>query len=151
MRRQDILTIVTLLLPILTEVSAAQTAAPHPVASPSTFTNFDVPGAQDTNPIAINTAGVITGFYQTSTQPYVHGFLRLVNGGLISFDFAAATSTEPTGINSAGYIAGYYGDAQYNFHGFSRALSGEMVSFDVPGAAGTFPYAVNDSGTIVGA
>src|SRR5450755_1695303 len=155
MRRQGFLPSVAilLLLPFLASASVAQTAMLSGSAGRSpanTFTNFDVPGAEDTNPVCINATGEVAGFYQTSTPPYVHGFLRLVGGGLTTFDVPNATSTEPTATNSAGRIIGSYGDAQYNFHGFSRASSGKFGYFDAPGALWTLPSAINDTGQIVG-
>ena len=142
-----------LLSPFLTIGCLAQIAVSSDSAGPSPtniFTNFDVAGAEDTNPVCINANGEVAGFYQTSTPPHGHGFLRLAGGGLTTFDVPNATSTEPTAINSAGRIIGSYGDAQYNFHGFSRASSGKFGYFDAPGALWTLPSAINDTGQIVG-
>jgi hypothetical protein len=63
-------------------VAANHTAAPHPAAHP--IITFDPPGSAGTEPVAINDAGVITGYYFIGTSnrgssavPAAHSFLSM--------------------------------------------------------------------------
>jgi uncharacterized repeat protein (TIGR03803 family) len=144
------------------------------------ITPFDVPGAGtgagqgtgggfDTiltfllNPssdIAINTAGVITGYYVDASNAY-HGFARAANGTMTEFSApcagtGASQGTVSRGVNTAGTTAGYCIDSSGVGHGFVRPPSGGTITdFDAPDAgtdvgAGTVPYGINTTGTITG-
>jgi hypothetical protein len=83
-----------------------------------TVTTFSGPGAtRFSEPIAINPAGAITGFY----SPATHGnaFLRAPDGAIIVFNAPGAALTFPSAINPAGAITGAYLDANGQ-HGFLR-------------------------------
>src|SRR5215468_5283241 len=54
------------------------------------FTTFDPPGSMTTNPTAINSAGVVTGWYIASTGN--HAFV-LTKGVITSFDGPGAIGT----------------------------------------------------------
>src|SRR5262245_25279584 len=73
----------------------------------ATVNTFDPAGSQYTVPASINTAGVITGYYQDASYG-VHGFVRDSGGALTTFDVPGASHTEPRDINTAGAIAGRY-------------------------------------------
>lgn len=85
----------------------------------SIFITFAAPGSTfQTIPKAINSAGVITGFYQSGDT--FHGFVRGMDGGIITFDPLGSISTIPQGIDPAGTITGYYVDSGNLKHGFIR-------------------------------
>ena len=89
------------------------------IGSAQTYTTFELPNAEFTEPWAINSAGVIVGYYGRPD----HGFLRETDGTLVTFDGPLQTGTIPQAINPAGQIAGYYtGDTVP--HGFLREPDG---------------------------
>jgi hypothetical protein len=45
-------------------------------AKDGTYKTFDPKKSVDTNPLAINAKGAITGWYQTENPGPIHGFLR---------------------------------------------------------------------------
>ena len=115
-----------------------------------TFTTFDPPGSQYTNPTAINSNRSITGYYDAGAAFAPHGFVRAPDGGIITFDPPGSVSTYPTSIDQAGAITGYYCDA-VTCHGFLRASDGTFTTFDSPGAVrGTEPFAINSARTVTG-
>ena len=114
-----------------------------------TLTTFDAPGSNYTNPIGINRAGEITGFYLDSNVA-MRGFLRARDGTLTAVDFPGAILTSPVGINSKGVVVGVYNDANFRSHGFLRAREGTFTPFDAPNSADTIPYAINSAGAITG-
>jgi len=105
-----------------------------------------------TQPVGINSAGLITGGFATNdSQSNFHGFLRQPDGGLITFDPNGSIATKPIGINSAGEIAGYYIDPSSQTHSFLREPDGTIVTFDVLGASGgTLANGINSAGQITG-
>jgi hypothetical protein len=111
------------------------------------FTTFDAPGAgtspgQGTQPLALNTAGIIAGPYLDGTGVY-HGFARAANGTMTTFDVPGAGTSpgQGTGANgvNAGVITGPYLDSNNVYHGYVRSKKGHITSFDPPGA-GTGEY-----------
>lgn len=140
-----------------------------------TITQFDVPGApttikhRGTNPVCINSAGVVAGMY-VDASAVRHGFVRTVSNGTASFTTfnitgagtSASQGTIPMNIDAAGNITGFYIDANYLFHGFLRAANGTITApIDAPGAgtvatgagftfAGTLPVGLDSSGDIAG-
>jgi hypothetical protein len=117
--------------------------------------SFDVPGARDTFPQAINSSGEIVGVYGGFDLFFRHAFLRQPDGTISTFDVANSVQTYVTGhgaINSAGEITGYYYPTLINPmpHGFLRQADGEIVTFDVPGSTQTSPSAINNRGQITG-
>ena len=117
--------------------------------SQPTFITFDPPGSTGTFPSGINSAGVITGFYNVGF--FNHGFVRARDGIITTFDGPNAVSdTAPSDINPAGVITGTYCDT-INCHGFLRRPDGAFTTFDVPGAVfGTFPVGINEGGAVTG-
>lgn len=116
--------------------------------------SFDVPGtftSSSEDPIIINDSGTIAGPYFDGSK--FHGFLRALDGTLVTIDFPDSTETEATGINNSGMVTGTYADASFNEHGFVRTKEGTWTSFDVPG--GNFGFflptlSINSSGVVVG-
>lgn len=116
------------------------------------FTVFDVAGAQQTEAVAMNDSGAVTGDYSDALG--LHGFVRDATGGLVTFDaplpttFAAGPDTVPAAINSAGMVVG-----SDNGRGFVRNADGSIAVFDASGVGDgtTAATNVNDNGLIVGA
>lgn len=89
-----------------------------------TITTLDVPGAipgclaggalgfYNVAPpsITINDAGTIVGSY-TNAAKVPSGFVKPLNGEVMSFTYPGATSTIPTSINTLDAITGYYSTA----------------------------------------
>jgi len=100
-------------------------------ATNGTITNFDVPGVvastgifQGTIATSINTAGIVSGFYQGAGSLF-HGFVRAANGPITTFSVPAAavgggtvSGTSEFAINADGAITGEYTDSSGVLHGF---------------------------------
>ncbi len=69
------------------------------------LTTYDFPGAERTEPTAINDAGFIVGFWYDGVA--THGFLIQLPSTFISYDVPGAAYTEFTGINNNGTICGW--------------------------------------------
>jgi len=110
-----------------------------------TFTTVDVPGADSTELLDMNDAGVIVGdFYDSTYQGYVDN-----GGAFTTLDFPGAVASYATGINSAGDIVGYWFDGTTS-HGFLLS-GGVFTSLDFPLLAiATEAWGINDSGEISG-
>jgi predicted membrane protein len=110
---------------------------------------FDVPGAVNTQPSSINSAGIIVGYYFDANFLF-HGFLRAPDGSFTTFDVPGDVfGTFGSGINSAGVITGTYCDA-ITCHGFLRAPDGSFTTFDPPGSLVTQPVGINEGGAVTG-
>ena len=148
-------------------------------AASGTITPFDVPGAgttgsaqgQGTQPLSINSAGDIAGFYVGANGGF-HGFMRAANGAITApIDVPGAGTSGGTehhgsvvgtlalSINAAGDITGIYSDASHVGHAFVRAANGTMTyPIDAPGVATkgpvfiplTFAASINTAGDIAG-
>jgi hypothetical protein len=116
----------------------------------ASYVVFDAASGANTIPIAMSTAGVITGRFYTEGVPGIHGFLRTGRGAIVEFDAPGSTLTFPNAINAAGVISGFYLDSTYLFHGFVRRSDGGFNTFDVPGSDFTYPNSINASGAITG-
>jgi hypothetical protein len=81
------------------------------------ITIFNGPGATYSEPLAINPAGAITGYFCSNA---CHGFLRTPDGVITAFDPPGSFFTQGTGINPSGAIIGAYQDANGVSHGFLR-------------------------------
>lgn len=110
-----------------------------------TFTTVDVPGADSTELLDMNDAGVIVGdFYDSTLQGYVDN-----GGAFTTVDFPGAVASYATGINSGGDIVGYWFDGTTS-HGFLLS-GGVFTSLDFPLLAiATEAWGINDSGEISG-
>ena len=110
---------------------------------------------------ANNSEGAIVGSY-TDKNVVPHGFLRTVDGNIISFDAPGAglgagldQGTVAYSINDLGVIAGQFEDNNNVFHGFVRYSDGHFATFDAPGAGtgagqGTLAYNINLEGATAG-
>jgi predicted membrane protein len=117
----------------------------------ATYVTFAVPGAQVTNPIAINSNGDVVGNYGPENAPF-NGFVRTSDGTITTFNVPGATDTYVSSINDQGVIVGTW-DAQDEYylpHGFVRSASGVITTFDPPGAYETMSAYISSNGTIAG-
>jgi hypothetical protein len=131
--------------------------------------NFEAPGADlitpynGTFPTSLNDFGAITGGYVDGNDVN-HGFLRALNGKMLTFDAPGADMTAgayngtfPESINFFGAVTGYVIDEKHVVHGWVRGSDGKMKTFDAPGADltagayhGTIPFSNNAEGAITG-
>ncbi len=148
-------------------------------AANGTITTFDVTGAgttgsvqgQGTQPLSINAAGDIAGFYVAANGGF-HGFLRAANGAMTypidvpgagtsggTEHHLAFVGTMPISINANGDVAGVYSDTSGVRHAFVRAADGTMTyPIDAPGVATkgpgflpvTFAASINTARLITG-
>jgi hypothetical protein len=153
-------------------LSAQEQPAPHTVNHQPALVQFDAPGAATassavcapqcgTLAYANNDLGAIVGFY-TDKNIVPHGFLRTVNGTIVSFDAPGAglgkgldQGTVAYSINDLGVIAGEFEDSSYVSHAFVRYPDGSFNTFDAPGAGtgafqGTSAFSINLQGTTTG-
>jgi uncharacterized membrane protein len=103
----------------------------------SRLTEFDAPGATDTDARAINDGGTIVGSYWDGDQHGVveHGFLRAADGTFTEFDAPDASGgTTATAINREGWVVGQYDDANTDSHGYLRHPEGTFTKYDAPDA-----------------
>src|SRR5438874_138761 len=88
------------------EILTSKPQQPASGTTAGTFTTIDVPASALTQPLGINPAGAITGYYLSNSLS--HGFLWAPDGTFTSFDPPGSQSTLPIAINPAGTITGYY-------------------------------------------
>src|SRR5262249_51122426 len=84
--------------------------------SGGSYSTLDVPGADFTVALGIDTAGQIVGSYLDAGLTS-HGFL-LNRGSYSTLDVPGSTGTSAAGLNAAGQIVGSYLDADSLGHGF---------------------------------
>src|SRR5512133_168977 len=120
------------------------------------YTQVDVPEADFTGLFAINSRGQTVGLYEDGSGT-AHGFLRNVDGSIVTIDYPGAIFIGANGINSQGDIVGRWDDASAITHSFLRTLQGTITSFDplAPCVATTeaqpsAAHGINDRGDIVG-
>ena len=110
-----------------------------------TITTFDMPNSISTQPNAINMDGQIAGTYVDAAFGQ-HGFLRKLDGTLVSFDAPPPSSpgtaslvfTGATSINDEGQIAGYVNPVTMAYSAFLRQSDGTFIVFaPVPFCSGT--------------
>jgi uncharacterized membrane protein len=118
------------------------------------YTTFAVPGATETWPSAINSAGTVAGAYSAENQ---FGFVRDAEGNITTFELLGKSyATFVNGINSTGSIVGYTQKCPCDNQptlGFLRDSIGNMTVLDPEGssgATGVYPVAITDDGLIVG-
>jgi hypothetical protein len=110
-----------------------------------------VPGApttenQGTFPVAINSAGTITGHFGGSF--YGTGFIRTSNGKITTFDVPTIDGISVTDINDPGTIVGEYDDEVGRTFGFYRKPNGSVAQINEPGASTI--SRINSAGVIAG-
>jgi probable HAF family extracellular repeat protein len=119
--------------------------------TPLQIATLTLPNATQTQPLAINDTGQITGYYSDG-QGTEHGFIY-DDGNTISFDPPGSTDTNPVAINASGQVIGIYSDGEVengvDRHGFLYS-AGTTTVLDPPGSEETAPTAINASGQVVG-
>src|SRR5437867_953911 len=119
--------------------------------SGGTFTEYDVPGAVQTNLLSINDAASFTGGFDPDGSGIFQGFVS-VGGTLTSFSVPAALSTFAYEINNSNQlVVGYYIDSSGILHGYFRDANGALhFPIDPSGSVGTVLFGLNDRNWVVG-
>src|SRR4029434_4714095 len=90
------------------------------------FTEYDVPGAVQTNLLGINEPGDVTGGFDPDGSGVFQGFIDR-GGTITSFAVPGALSTFAYEINnSKQLVVGYYIDSSGILHGYYRDANGAM-------------------------
>jgi uncharacterized membrane protein len=118
--------------------------------SGDTFTEYDVPGALQTNLLGINEPGDVTGGFDDGTGVF-QGFIDR-GGTITSFSVPGAASTFAYEINNnKKLVVGYYIDGAGILHGYYRDTNGALhFPIDPPGSVGTVLFGVNNRNWVVG-
>jgi uncharacterized membrane protein len=111
------------------------------------FASVEPPDSQFTVVRGIDDAGRIVGFYVSSINQEVHGFLRDARG-YHSLHFPGSDTTGAFGVSVTRIVGGYI-DADAVLHGFVLK-KGRYTSIDAPNSSGTRAFGVNVQGDIVG-
>src|SRR6266536_2571320 len=119
--------------------------------SGGTFTEYDVPGAVQTNLLSINDAASFTGGFDPDGSGIFQGFVS-VGGTLTSFSVPAALSTFAYETNNSNeLVVGYYIDSSGILHGYFRDANGALhFPIDPSGSVGTVLFGLNDRNWVVG-
>src|SRR5947208_203320 len=118
--------------------------------SGSTFTEYDVPSALQTNLLGINDPGDVTGGFDDGSGVF-QGFIDR-GGTITSFSVPGAASTFAYEINnSKKLVVGYYIDSSGILHGYFRDANGALhFPIDPPGSVGTILFGLNNRNWVVG-
>src|SRR6476469_3156645 len=120
--------------------------------SGGTFTEYDVPGAPQTNLLSINDAGSFTGAFDPDGSGVFQGFVGR-GGTITSFSVpGAAGGTNAYEINNSNQlVVGYFVDAAAILQGFYRDDNGALhFPIDPSGSVGTVLFGLNDRNWEVG-
>jgi uncharacterized membrane protein len=119
--------------------------------SGGTFTEYDVPGAVQTNLLSINDAASFTGGFDPDGSGVFQAFVS-VGGTLTSFAVPEAISTFAYEINNSNqFTVGYYIDASGILHGYFRDANGALhFPIDPSGSVGTVLFGLNNLNWVVG-
>ena len=115
------------------------------------FKPVTVRGATSLTAAAVNNSSTIAGFY-TNAKGTVDGFVKWVNGHVVTLAAPGASATQATGINDRGEVVGMYTTGSGNnavTHGFTWA-NGKFTTVNYPAASSTTVNGVNNEGDIVG-
>lgn len=114
----------------------------------SIYTQFDLPGSDNTYVTAVNDAGDFCG-YGSTMEGFNTGFVN-IGGVLTAFSGPSGATITPMGINNLGQIVGYY-NTPTAAKGFYREADGTLTYPIVyPNALYTTLTGINDAGLIVG-
>jgi hypothetical protein len=119
--------------------------------SNGTFTEYDVPGALETNLLSINDAGDFTGGFDPDGSGIFQAFVGR-GGTITSFSVPASLSTFAYEINnSKQLVVGYYIDSSGILHGYFRDANGALhFPIDPTGSVATVLFGLNDRNLVVG-
>jgi hypothetical protein len=115
------------------------------------FTEYDVPGAVQTNLLGINDPGYFTGGFDPDGSGIFQGFFGR-GGTITSFSIPAALSTFAYEItNNEHLLVGYYIDGSGILHGYYRDKNGALhFPIDPTGSVQTILFGVNNKNWVVG-
>jgi hypothetical protein len=118
--------------------------------SGGTFTEYDVPGAVQTNLLSINDVTDFTGGFDPDGSGVFQAFVS-IDGTLTSFSVPGAAGTFAYEINNSEELTvGYYIDGVI-LHGYYRDSSGTLhFPIDPPGSTTTVLFGLNDRNWVVG-
>jgi len=118
-----------------------------PNSTGTEFNIFEVPGSQDTRPVAVNDRGLIGGLYLKPGSPMRHGFLY--NRGRFTLVDFSTSYTNVYAVNNKGEFGGRY-DTGVIAHGYVYS-NGLLTTIDAPDSDGfTVVTGITDGGDIVG-
>ena len=119
--------------------------------SGSTFTEYDVPGAVQTNLLSINEPGDLTGAFDPDGSGIFQAFIDR-GGTITSYSVPGAAGTLAYEMNNNKKLTvGYYIDAAGVLHGQYRDHSGALhFPIDPPGSVGTVLFGVDNKNDVVG-
>jgi hypothetical protein len=118
----------------------------------NTFTEYDVPGAVQTNLLGINERGDLTGGFDPDGSGVFQGFIDR-HGTITSFSVPDGVGgTFAYELNDTRRLTvGYYIDASGIFHGYYRDHNGALhFPIDPPGSVRTVLFGVSDTNFVVG-
>jgi uncharacterized membrane protein len=118
--------------------------------SGGTFTEYDVPGAVQTNLLSINDTGEFTGGFDDGSGIFQAFVGR--GGTLTSWSVPGAALTLAYEINNNKKLTvGYYIDAAGILHGYYRDANGALhFPIDPPGSTATVLFGLNNRNWVVG-
>ena len=119
--------------------------------SGSTFTEYDVPGAVQTNLLSINDPGDFTGAFDPDGSGIFQAFVGR-GGTITSWSVPGALSTLAYEINNnKKLVVGYYIDAAGILHGYYRDSDGALhFPIDPSGSTATVLFGLNNRNWVVG-
>lgn len=141
-----------MILKTLRSAGAATILSTQALATTPAITTFDPPGSTKTFAVAINSAGVIAGYYEDSAK-HGHAFIRAPDGTVTVFDPKGSYYTSAAAINDAGSITGYFSDGNCGHHGcLAHAYIRAADSIITPFAAhySLEPTGITKGGIVVG-
>jgi hypothetical protein len=115
------------------------------------FTEYDIPGAVQTNLLSINDAGDFTGGFDPDGSGIFQAFVG-VGGTLTSFSVPGAIGTFAYEMNnSKQLVVGYFIDSSGILHGYFRDANGALhFPIDPSGSVGTVLFGLNDKNLVLG-
>src|SRR5437867_8483392 len=119
--------------------------------SGGTFTEYDVPGAVQTNLLSINDPGDFTGTFDPDGSGIFQAFVS-VGGNLTTFSVPGAAGTLAYEINNSKQLTvGYYIDGSGILHGYYRDSAGALhFPIDPSGSVATVLFGLNNRNWVVG-
>ena len=118
--------------------------------SGGTFTEYDLPGALQTNLLGINEPGDLTGTFDPGNGIFQAFIDR--GGTITSYSVPGALLTLAYEINNSKKLTvGYFVDASGILHGQYRDRNGALhFPIDPPGSVGTVLFGLNNKNLVVG-
>lgn len=123
--------------------------APCAPLAAATYTEFDVPDAQETYPAAINGQGTVAGWY-ADAEFVPRGFIRSADGTFTTF-VHPGYSFNVTAMNDNGWVVGSYAELTSGaLRGYIRAPDGDLETIPTPPNVNLSPTGIDDNGDVCG-